>query len=160
MSLSQGWGFLTIQTASVVRSTLFSMAKSRCCWSGIKTAALSRKRPYRDEITASRSPLYWFIRKNHWWIMPEDTRLSVAVIQKAVGRKAVTLSNVVTSKITTWLTTEMGFRHRIDTIVSKWQKTPMRLKNKYPRQESQVLKHGEKFIGQQWATEGQTLFHS
>ena len=33
-------------------------------------------------------------------------------------------------------------------------------KTKYPRQESHLSKHGEKFIGQQWATEGQTLFHS
>ena len=33
-------------------------------------------------------------------------------------------------------------------------------KNQYPRQESHGQKHGEKFIGQQWATEGQTLFHS
>ncbi len=32
--------------------------------------------------------------------------------------------------------------------------------SEYPRQEYNVLKHGEKFIGQQWATEGQTLFRS
>ena len=32
--------------------------------------------------------------------------------------------------------------------------------SEYPRQEYNVTKHGEKFIGQQWATEGQTLFHS
>ena len=32
--------------------------------------------------------------------------------------------------------------------------------SEYPRQESHLSKHGEKFIGQQWATEGQTLFHS
>ena len=33
-------------------------------------------------------------------------------------------------------------------------------KSEYPRQEYNVTKHGEKFIGQQWATEGQTLFLS
>ena len=31
--------------------------------------------------------------------------------------------------------------------------------SEYPRQESHLLKHEEKFIGQQWTTEDQTLLH-
>ena len=46
--------------------------------------------------------------------MPEDTRLYVAVIQKAVGRKAVTLSNVVTPKTVI----QSALRARIAAVIS------------------------------------------
>ena len=96
-------------------------------------------------ILPSCDDMKWHLRFLRF--VAENMRLSVAVIQKSVESKSVTLSNAVTSKITVRLTTEKLSRHNC----SVFEKNTDRFGNWISPTGFQRIKTRRKFY---WATVG------